>query len=71
MKNDRGMTESARVKKINELLCERWRNRITGRCFMLLEEVDGVCLLESIDRRTLSVCRWVLTANNSAWERLH
>lgn len=65
-----GMTESAQVKKINELLGERYRNRISGRCYLLTSEVSGMCTLEGIDRRVIEVSRETLDNPNSAWERI-
>lgn len=65
-----GMTESAQVKKINELLGERYRNRISGRCYLLTREVAGMCTLEGIDRRIIEVSRETLDNPNSAWGRI-
>lgn len=65
-----GMTESAQVKKINELLGERYRNRISGRCYLLTREVGGMCTLEGIDRRIIEVSRETMDNPNSAWERI-
>lgn len=70
MKNDRGMTESAQVKKINELLGERYRNKVSGRCYLLTREYNGLCTLEGIDRRVIDVARETLDNPNSAWERI-
>lgn len=70
MKNDRGMAESAQVKKINELPVERYRNRVSGRQYLVRDDVSGVCILEGIDRRTIYVDREFLDNPNSAWERI-
>lgn len=64
-----GMTESAQVKKINELLGERYRNRTTNRSYLMIKEVDRVCTLEAVDRRTVEVSRETLDDPYSAWER--
>lgn len=66
-----GTTESARVNKINELLCERWRNTTWNRVFLMVEESEGVCSLEGVDRRMVKVQRKVLENPISTWERLH
>lgn len=65
-----GMTESAQVKRINELLGERWRNTVSGRCYLLTSERSGLCTLEGIDRRVIEVHREILEYPKSTWERI-
>lgn len=70
MKNDRGLTESARVKKINELPGERYRNRVSGRQYLMINEASGFCTLEGVDRHVIEVALETLDNPNSAWERI-
>lgn len=46
-----------------------YRHSITGRLYRLVEEVNGVCHLEQIDRRVTKVRREILDDIRSVWER--
>lgn len=64
------MTESHRVRQINALLGERYRNKVSGRHYRVTREAAGLCTLEGIDRRVIDVAREILIDPNSAWERV-
>lgn len=63
------MQESPRVKRINELCAPRYRHGITGRTYRLIDEVDGICHLEPIDRRVMHVTRAILDDEGSVWSK--
>jgi hypothetical protein len=77
-----GMTESARVQRINALCAEsdsqtpprprqlpRYRHRATNRAAVLIAETDGVCTLQGIDGRSTYALRASLD-NHEIWEKL-
>ena len=64
-----GMTESPIVKRINQLCGERYLNRVSKRIYLLINEIDGWCHLEGIDRRMIEVSRKILDESD-VWERL-
>lgn len=46
-----------------------YRHAITGRQYLLVDEKDGTCYLEPMDRRTIKVKREVIDDIRSVWER--
>lgn len=64
------MVESAKVKKINALLGERYINLVSGRQYLLIREMSGLCTLEGIDRRVVDISREALDSIDSAWKRI-
>ena len=46
-----------------------YRHAITGRQYLLIDEKDGSCYLEPVDRRLTKVKRETLDDIRSVWER--
>lgn len=46
-----------------------YRHAVTGRLYRLVDEVDGICHLEQIDRRVTKVKREIIEDIGSVWER--
>lgn len=54
---------------MNEQSKPIYRHAITGRQYLLIEEKDGICYLEPMDRRVTKVKRDILDDIRSVWER--
>lgn len=46
-----------------------YRHSITGRQYLLVDEKDGTCYLEPMDRRVIKVKREIIDDIRSVWER--
>ena len=68
-----GMTESPRVRRINEQCHsaprERWLFVPTNKHHLLILEIGGACWLEDTERRTKEVSRSDLDSSEN-WRRL-
>jgi len=67
------MTESPRVKRINELCRqapgERWLHIATNKYHLLMMDIGGACWLEDMERRVREVSRADLE-NAEVWRKL-